>query len=294
MKPSTFKIQHKFQAFFLFASLCVAGLFSTAYAAGELLVAPTRVVFEGNMRSASVNLTNTGGEAATYRIEFQRKRMLEGGGMEAVEKPLAGELFSDRLIRFAPRQVTLQPGQSQTVRLMLRRKPNMQAGEYRSHLRFQAIPKEDASGGIEAFDKKNQQGISINLIPVFGVSIPVIVRHGKVASELKLEELKLLKPELSKDKDNREPMQLALRMDRKGNASVYGDMTVYFQSGGKQFVVGRMNGVAVYSPNTHRRVKIKLNQAPDLDIRGGKLHAVFREKANQGGKLLAETTIDIP
>lgn len=271
--------------FGLFASVGV----TSVQAAGELIVAPTRVVFEGNTRSASVNLVNTSGEVATYRIQFQRKRMLARGGMEVVEEPREGEMFSDRLVRFAPRQVTLQPGQAQTIRLMLRRRPNMKEGEYRSHLLFQAIPKQDASGGIEAFDRDRQQDISINLIPVFGVSIPVIVRHGKTDSSVSVNNLKLLQPpEKGKFKG------LALRLDRKGNASVYGDLAVYYTNlNGKKFVVGRINGMAVYTPNSFRDVAVELNQAPDVPILSGELHAIFREKEDQGGKILAEAKLPL-
>ena len=31
-------------------------------------------------------------------------------------------MYSDEMVRFSPRQVTLEPGQSQTVRLLLRKK----------------------------------------------------------------------------------------------------------------------------------------------------------------------------
>ena len=260
----------------------------------QLLVAPTRVVFEGNERSAAVNLVNTGNEAASYRIRFERKRMLSGGGMEAVEKPVDGELFSDNFVRFAPRQVTLQPGQSQTVRLMLRRRPNMEDGEYRSHLLFQTIPNKDVAGGIEAFKRDSGNELSISLTPVFGVSIPVIVRQGRTSAEVGLTELKVLTPD-----DKQQPPTLSMRMERKGNASAFGDIAVYYRKPGakekdKGIVVGRVNNVAVYTPNAFRSVEFPLNQAPDVKLKKGELHAVFREKEDQGGKVLAEARLGLP
>ena len=68
-----------------------------------LLVAPTRVVFEGRTRSAGITLVNRGDVAATYRISLRHFRMNEFGRLEAVEEPQPRELFSADFIRFSPR-----------------------------------------------------------------------------------------------------------------------------------------------------------------------------------------------
>ena len=46
---------------------------------GDLLVAPTRVVFDGRKRSAELNLANIGQARATYRVSLVRMEMDEIG-----------------------------------------------------------------------------------------------------------------------------------------------------------------------------------------------------------------------
>ncbi|HEX2121946.1 MAG TPA: molecular chaperone, partial [Thermoanaerobaculia bacterium] len=55
-----------------------------AEAGGELMVHPTRVVFEGNTRTAQLDLINSGTEAMTYRIAVVNRRMSETGDFVAV------------------------------------------------------------------------------------------------------------------------------------------------------------------------------------------------------------------
>ena len=47
-----------------------------------------------------------------------------------------GEHFADGMLSWSPRQITLQPGTAQVVRLMVRKPEGLAEGEYRSHLDF--------------------------------------------------------------------------------------------------------------------------------------------------------------
>lgn len=155
-----------------------------AHALGELLVSPTRLIFEKHTRTASVSIVNAGNETKTYRIQFVERRMTPEGGFEEVKQAKPGEQFSSKMIRFSPRQVVLQPGQAQAIRLMLRKPAKLADGEYRSHLLFRAIPKANTSSLAKLSDSKS---ISIKLTPIIGISIPVIVRHGQVSAAIQVE-----------------------------------------------------------------------------------------------------------
>jgi hypothetical protein len=56
--------------------------------------------------------------------------------------------------------------------------------------------------------------------------------------------------------------------------------------------VGKAGGLAVYTPNALRRVKLELKS--DLALTHGTLRLTFRERAESGGKLLAEAAIELP
>jgi len=259
----------------------------TAQAAGQLMVAPTRIVFEGRHRSAHVNLVNTGDELTTYRIALVRRRMTETGEFVDVETPQAGEQFADQMVRYSPRVVELPPGASQTIRLLLRKPANLSVGEYRSHLLFKALPPA-ADQSIEALAQE-RQGLTIQLTPIIGITIPVIVRHGSTEATVTLSDLQVTPGGANG------PQVLSMTMNRAGNRSVYGDITVFFTvAGAKEQVVAQAKGVAVYTPNPLRRVKLTLQPPPNVQLTGGRLRVAYREQQADGGQPIAEATLDMP
>lgn len=145
-----------------------------ALAAGDLLVAPTRVLLEGG-RGTEVILNNIGHETATYRVSLQLMRMTPGGDLEEV---VAGtetdkEKATQELISYAPHRVTLAPNQPQVVRVGARFPEGLPDGEYRAHLLFRGVPE-----AIAATTVHPRSGLSVALTPIYGVTIPVIVRKG--------------------------------------------------------------------------------------------------------------------
>jgi len=261
---------------------------SQARAAGGLLVAPTRLVFEGRTRSAQVTLVNKGTERAAYRITLVNRRMLEDGSFEPVEEALPGELFSADLIRYAPRRIVLEPNLPQTIRILVRKPRDLPAGEYRSHMMFQAIP--DASSEQSAEESNAPaNGLTIRLRAVFGVTIPVIVRHGKIDADIAITEAEFLPAG-----ENDAGPVLIVRLARSGERSVYGDLRVALlgEDGGEQ-TIGLVRGLAVYSPNPSRSVRIPIDPSLAPRLKGRQVKVDFLTPAKSGGQLLAENRFTI-
>jgi hypothetical protein len=260
--------------------------------AGDLLVAPTRIVLEARTRSAEITLVNIGREPATYRVTLLHLAMTEAGELKEIEKPEPGAPFADDLVRFSPRQVTLAPNASQIVRLQLRLPADLPAGEYRSHLLFRAIPKEDVAPErrIESKGEAKPGELSVQLIPIYGVSIPLIVRHAPTSATAGLTDL-ALEPAPAAGKEG---PALRCRLTRAGNQSVYGNITVTFRPAqGAAHVVGTLNGVAVYPPLAARSVRIPLQAPPGVSLSGGRLEVAF-SKPEQNGERLADASVAIP
>jgi P pilus assembly chaperone PapD len=116
----------------------ILGLCYSSLAQGDLLITPSRVVFEGSKQKEEVNLVNTGKDTATYSISFVQYNMKEDGSFVLIEKPDSGQMFAEPFLRIFPRQVTLAPGEPQVIIVQFRRKPDMADGEYRSHLYFRS------------------------------------------------------------------------------------------------------------------------------------------------------------
>ena len=184
-----------------------------AQAQGDLLVAPTRVVMNGG-GSAEVVLSNIGSAPATYRITLELRRMDADGDFSDVAEESANpvERAALDMIRYAPRRITLLPGQPQAVRISARPAPDLPDGEYRVHMGFRAIPA--AMTPEEAAKEAATGGLSIRLTPVYGITIPVFVRKGRLEASAAL-----ANPRFVKDG---EQTFVELDMSRTGQRSVFG------------------------------------------------------------------------
>jgi len=246
---------------------------SKLMAQGNLLVTPKRVVFEGNKRSEELNLANIGKDTATYLISFIQIRMKEDGMFERITQPDTGQSFADKNLRFFPRSVTLGPNEAQTVKVQLTKANDLAPGEYRSHLYFRASPPEKPLGDIEP---EKDSAISVRLVPVFGISIPVIIRKGESNATVNISDLKF-----QTEKDTLHAVDITF--NRSGNMSVYGDVVVdHISTDGRVTRVGSVKGLAVYTPNTKRRFHLVLNNARGVNFRSGKLHVVYEDQSSRG------------
>jgi hypothetical protein len=258
----------------------------------DLMINPTRVVFDRDHRSASIDLINDGNKPASYRVNLVNRRMGEDGQFERADQAQSGEQFADRMIVFSPRQFTLAPGASQVVRVAVRKPANLAAGEYRSHLSFDRLPDPDQATAVENINKPSaSEQIGISITALLGVSIPVIVREGATSAEVKISNVELKKPAAA----NQPPM-LALQLNRSGNRSVYGDIVVDYtpQGAARATTVGRVGGVAVYVPNPLRRATLNLQVPQGVVLDKGTLQVRYQERAEDGGKVLAETALNLP
>ena len=253
---------------FLLAAL---GLLLPCAAFADLMLFPTRIVFD-KQRAAQVELMNQGKTPETYRINLVNRRMGPNGEFIAIEQPGPGEQFADAMLRYSPRQVTLKPGESQVVKVMVRKSENLAEGEYRSHMLFQGMP--DASHGtdVEA-TAEDKTKISIRLTPVYGVSIPIIVRHGNTSVQTKITNVAA------------QGNGVKLTLSRTGNRSAFGDIIV---TGPGSSVAGQLRGIAVLLPLAKRDVVVPLNAAPK-----GSYTIEYRERAEDGGAVIDKTTVNL-
>ena len=270
----------------LTALVMLVGLSSSLQAAGNLMVTPTRIVFEQRDRSAQVTLVNQSDRTSSFRISFIRQNMTASGEFIPVAEGDPGK-YSDQMIRFSPRQITLPPGQSQVIRMALRRPADMADGEYRSHMLFQALP-EPSNTDVKKITQQTPEGITIELIPIIGVSIPVIVRQGDLNSTVTLNNAEVVIPDQSESAG-----QIAVDINREGSSSAYGDLrATYTSEGATPIVISQANSVAVYSNMQTRRFEMPLTVPSGFSMEKGAIKLVFLESgATEESGVLAETRL---
>lgn len=103
-------------------SLTAAGE-AVAQVGADLNISPRRVTFDERERAASVYVFNQGDAPATYTVELV-DRVMQADGQIVAEADLTtasplGTSAAD-FIQYTPRRVTLQPRESQVIRLRVR------------------------------------------------------------------------------------------------------------------------------------------------------------------------------
>ena len=253
--------------------LALFGLGQPALAGvGDLLVAPTRIVLNGS-RGAEIVLSNIGDEVATYRISVELRRMKEDGTLEDVTAANDREKAAQGMILYAPRRVTIAPNEPQTIRISARAPQGLADGEYRAHLLFRAVPPPRP-----VTEPREVKGIAFELIPIYGVTIPVVVRMGNLQAKVGIANVQLTR-------DGGKPA-VSLELTRAGDRSVFGDVRV-FKPGVKD-PIAVQRGIAVYTEIGTRRLVIPLQEG-FAAAAAGPVTVDFVETSEAGPVSLAET-----
>lgn len=255
-----------------------------SFAQGDLLITPTRVVFEGRKQSKPIYLVNVGKEKATYSVSFIENDQTEEGGYTRVDPSAKDKMFAEPYLRFYPRTISLEPGESQTIKLQCRRTPEMKDGEYRSHMYFRSEVYYEPLGESKP-DTTNT--ISVKLTPVFGITIPVIIRSGEVNANATISDLELETQDLE--------TRLNFNLNRTGNKSLYGNLIAeYVPVGGKPYQIGAVNSLTVYTNINKRKVSLMLNLLPETKLNEGKIRLRFTSVNNaKSQKIFAEAELEL-
>lgn len=227
-------------------------------AKADLLLHPTRLVFSDiqEAKTALIDIANTGLQTETYRLHLVNKRMNEQGQLVTADQPIANERFANQLIYFSPRQITLAPYASQTIRVGIRKPKNLAEGEYRSHLLFERIPNNTDQSDIAMLVQRQQQqtkkDLQINVQALVSASVPVFIYHGKADVKAEINDLTM---SLNQNSGKR----LTFKLTRYGNRSIHGTLVLKFISdAGKIIELERKSDIAVYHPNPYRLLHFDL------------------------------------
>lgn len=260
------------RALFGAVALALVAAPSAQAGVGDLLVAPTRLILNGG-RGAEVILKNVGDETATYRVSIELRRMMPNGALADVEQPSADETAARDMIFYAPRKVVLPPNQPQSVRIAARPPAGLADGEYRAHLLFRAVPDPRPAG-----ERPSSQSVGFRLTPIYGVTIPVIIRLGNLEAKAGIADVRLA--------ETKEHKAISVELVRSGNRSTYGELKVL--KDGLKTPLAEMSGVAVYRELDRRTVTIPL--APELEGQAnGRVKVQYFETSDSGSRLVAET-----
>jgi hypothetical protein len=171
--------------------------------------------------------------------------------------------------------VTLAPHEPQAIRIAARPPQGLPDGEYRVHLLFRAVP--DATP-VAAAPTETVKGLHLQLIPIYGVTIPVIVRLGNLQVTAGISNVQLEK------KDGKAEIELDLM--RNGARSTFGEVLVL--KPGVKDPIAIQKAVAVYTDIGTRRVSIPVDDSYKGEL-AGPVTVQYIETFDDGKQKIAET-----
>ncbi|SBS26579.1 hypothetical protein MAQ5080_00558 [Marinomonas aquimarina] len=203
----------------------------------------------------------------------------KGGYRDLTEVEQQNYAGLERIVRISPKQVTLSPGQRQTVKLLLRDPGNLPSGEYRSHLTFTALPihKNDSS------QPSGQTGIQLNVLMSY--TMPVIYRTGNVSVAPAIDNLSLLTIKETG------ATFIKVQLSHNDLFSSSGRLVAYWTPTGQPTrQVGLLNGFNFYPENKNAEIRVPWN---NFKLEPGSLEVRYEGQQEFNGLLLARQILEI-
>jgi P pilus assembly chaperone PapD len=259
MKMSSMNIANKTLTFATVFSLLFAA--PAAYAGSLLFVAPNRIVFEPNQRTAVLHVTNKDSKTREFKIVLENYIMTESGSTQLVDD---FEYSADRMLRYVPRRVKLAPGERQAVRIMARKPRDLADGDYHSHILFDEIPPVPPQVGEKK--PKQQDGskgqLKFKISALYSLALPVVVQHGKLNSELSIESANIkIRPDNGKYYAN-------VKLNRKGNSEGNGFLTIeHTLPSGEVKMVGMGGDLHIYreADVVNRKFPVSIDESTPVE-----------------------------
>ncbi len=156
-----------------------------AFADAELFVNPTFVQLSERQRSVAVTIVNRGDAAGVFAIDWVDYAMTEEGRLTVPQGKVPWSLQPHT--RYSPRRVTLRPGETQLVKIALRRGGDVAEGEYYSHLKVLTLNDDvDASTETQDGDIVSERR-AVTVDARSAIAIPVIWRNSRDAPRAVIE-----------------------------------------------------------------------------------------------------------
>jgi fimbrial chaperone protein len=252
----------------------------------NLLINPTRVVFNPTDRSTDVTLINISKTTNTYRIEWSEKKAKSDGGYDELTATTVGNFpIASSMLRYSPKQVTLKAGERQTIKMAVRRPQELADGEYRSHLVFKALPPMGPTLPDQPVPESAGSSMKVNILLTF--AIPVVVKHGQVTYHAALDEASITYNAAAKTGT------VTLNMSRSGTNSVIGNLDAYWTPvGGSEQLIAK-SGDFNFWPEINK-VKASLNWVgTSFAPTDGKLRIAYEGTKDFRGNVFFDKTINI-
>ncbi|PIK16273.1 hypothetical protein [Halobacteriovorax sp. JY17] len=221
----------------------VSVLLLAASTYANLQVFPTKIKLSTRSKVSTVTIRNKGTFKTTYKLSAVFYKQSFDGQMKRIDDPGVGSHSIIKFLRFSPRRVTLAPNEEQVVRFMVRKTSKLSPGDYRAHIRFEPIKKEEEkSGGRDNL-------VMMKIDARVAINVPIIYSHGNSSGKISLEQFAI--------SSNKEGSFFHVIMKKDESIFPFGTFKIFRLDGGKEEFISVVNGVSSYIPERRFTFKIE-------------------------------------
>jgi P pilus assembly chaperone PapD len=237
---------------------------SFAIAQPEIHFTEYRIFLNEKNSKADYEIFNQGQSDADCTASFADYNVAKDGTLSLVkENETKPEFSAEEILKVSPRKVRINSMSSQKLKIFAKRLRSQPEQEWVSYLELVC----------KTADIKLKAGININ--PNFRYHIPVVVRHGNLDAEVKIENASITQ------EGNNSFANLTLA--KTGSRSLYGSVIAVDADGTE---LGKRTGISHYLQTEQLDLKIPLSREPI-----GEVSLTFEENKQYGGNLKKTVTV---
>lgn len=248
-----------------------------SYANGYLFISPQSLTLSETQKIGQLNLVNKSKVAKTYKIILKDYAMNPDGIITAKDFPYSAR----KILRFAPRRITLQPNESQFVNVSARFNSIKSDEEYHTHIEFSEIKTNQTEKSKEK--KPKDKKLSFLVGATYTVSVPVFVSKGKPTSIVSLNDAQF-------EKYDNESGNLKLNLSRSGTKSGYIRALIeHISSSGQKTQLGVATKLKIYREVDTVTHEIAVTSPKNASLVSGKLLITLYDSHNEDNKNILVT-----
>ena len=232
----------------IFLTLLISILTLPTQALARIDIVPQKIIIDPRDRNSEFTILNLFNTTGKFRVDIVSYKQDKNGIYKKMEAPLDVTFDPKKIVRFSPRQFEIAPNGRQKIRLSIRKPGDLSDGEYRFHIK-----------AIRFADSNSNEENTVNLSMNMGVTIPVVVRHGKIFNKSKLTNASYIPPQQS----NKNRPEVHLEIERNGNISSIGSLDVYQKEQGQEKKIGTITNANVFTEIDKRYFQIPLTEQPN-------------------------------
>lgn len=227
----------------------------------SISISTRRLYLDPNNNSTYIRVHNMEASFQKCDIQLNDVEINTQGQIALVSNSEPTPNSAKNFVRLAPRRFSLAIGEHQMVKLLYRRKPGINTGEFHGVV------------AIKCVEELDQANLPVTITPALVHNVPVIVRTGKLPIQAEFTAIE------------RDANKLQIELKIEGERSITGNLSVI--NADSDEVIAERKHLSIYSQQPVKNIEFVLDESQNSP-----LIVKFSEDPNMGGNLVIQQPVN--